>query len=129
VCCEGCITEHKQAVPLSVCAVRSVELDQLVKIFIVFYQTPWMTMAILCLIIHQIIFRPLVISAVSLMSISVLYLSIFTSNSAALYALSNISGTYFLCTIRHNNFMHWNVGNSTTKCTNVSKCYTTDLIY
>jgi len=25
--------------------------------------------------------------------------------------------------------MHWNVGNSTTKCTNISKCYTADLVY
>jgi hypothetical protein len=34
VCCEGCINEHKQAVPHSVCAERSVELDQLGKMFI-----------------------------------------------------------------------------------------------
>jgi hypothetical protein len=38
VCCEGCITEYKQAVPHSVCAERFLELYQLVNIFIVFCQ-------------------------------------------------------------------------------------------
>jgi hypothetical protein len=62
VCCEGCITEYKQAVqhtPLCVCvcvcvcvcararACRAVfRTDQLVKILIVFCQISWMVMVI-----------------------------------------------------------------------------------
>ena len=38
---------------------------------------------------------------ISMMSILILFLSIFKHNSAALYAHSNISATYFFCTITH----------------------------
>ena len=40
----------------------------------------------------------LVIRAISLMSISILSLRVFTRNSAVLYPLRNISGIYFFCT-------------------------------
>ena len=91
VCCESCITEIKQAVHAVYVQSGLLELDQLVKMFIVFYQIWCVTEVILWLCIDQIKFRPLVISAISLMSISILSLSIFKRNSAALYALSNIS--------------------------------------
>ena len=44
------------------------------------------------LYVDQINFSQLAISAISMMSISILSLSIFNRNSAALYAVSNISG-------------------------------------
>ena len=34
LCCEGCVTEHKQAVPHTVCVERYLELDVLGKIFL-----------------------------------------------------------------------------------------------
>ena len=40
-------------------------------------------------------------SAISVMSISLFTFRIFIINQAALYAVSNISATYFFCTITH----------------------------
>jgi hypothetical protein len=98
VCCEGCITEQQQVAPHSVCAewtfrTRSTGQDIL--------NTSTYIVAVNCdlKIIHdQIKFSLLVRSSFSLLSISILSLSISTHNSAALYAVSNISGTYFFYT-------------------------------
>ena len=51
--------------------------------------------------IDQIKFSQLVIRTISLMPISILSFSIFTSHPAALYPLSNKSATYFFCTVTH----------------------------
>ena len=70
VCCESCITEIKQAVHAVYVQSGLLELDQLVKMFIVFYHIWCVSVVILLLLcIYQVIFSQLVISAISLMSI------------------------------------------------------------
>ena len=72
------------------------EVDQL---FVFFYQIWCVTVVILLICIYQVIFSPLVISAIYLMSISIFSFSLFTCHSAALYASRNNRGTYFFCTV------------------------------
>jgi len=71
------------------------ELNELVKVFIVLCQILWLITVTLILYIYQINFYSLVIRAIYLLSISKSPLSIFTCNSAALYALYRINGKYF----------------------------------
>ena len=94
-------TKYKQAVPHSVCAERSVRIDQLCKIFVGVYKILRLVSLILSLYIDQIKYIPLVTRAISLIPMSMLYLIISTRNPAAPYAVSNISVTYFFCKITH----------------------------
>jgi len=99
VCGEGCINEHKQAVPNSV-VFQNYVIDQLVKIFIVSCRISWMIIVIERICNDQIQFVLLLISVIYFIHFNII-LSIFTPNPAALYALSNISATYFFRTITH----------------------------
>ena len=77
----------------------TLELDQLVKIFIFFYQMLWLIMVILRLDINQIKFSPVWHKRYFFMSISILSLSTFTRNPVVVYAIRNICGKYFFCTV------------------------------
>jgi len=72
---ECCIAEHKQAVRHRVVQSGFSELDQLVKIFIVFYQILWLITVILILYIDQINSFHLVTNTISRMSILILSFS------------------------------------------------------
>jgi hypothetical protein len=72
---ECCISEHKQAVRHRVVESGFSELDQLVKLFIIFYQILWLITVILILYIVQIISFHLVMNTISWMPISILSLS------------------------------------------------------
>jgi len=68
------------------------ELDQLGKIFIIFCQISWLKNLILKLYSDHV--ESAIHKHVSLISILILSLSIFTRNPAALYTVSNISLLY-----------------------------------
>ena len=57
VCCEGCKTEFKQAVHTVYVQNDLLELDQLVKMFIVFYHICCVTVVILWLCIYKVFFQ------------------------------------------------------------------------
>ena len=52
-------------------------------------------------IIHWSYWVRVIINAISLISTSILSLSIFTRNPAAVYALSNVNAKYFFCPVSH----------------------------
>jgi hypothetical protein len=95
---EYCIAEHKQAVRHHVLQSGFSELDQLVKIFIVFSQILWLITVILILYIDQIIFIPLSHKHHFCNVHFNIILKLFTRISAAPFLHTNISGTYFFCT-------------------------------
>ena len=66
-----------------------------------FYQISWLKMAIFWICIYKVIFILVIMSAFCLISISILSISMFTRIPAALFAVSNISATYFFCIITH----------------------------
>ena len=68
------------------------EVDQLGKIFIIICQISWLKTLILRLYSDHV--ESAINKHVSLISILILSLSIFTSNPAALYTVSNISLLY-----------------------------------
>jgi len=98
VCRECCITEHKQAVPTNVCAEQYFTPTSTGQDIHPFCRISWTITVVLILYIDQITFISRSHKRYFFNSISILSSSIFTRNSAALYALSNICGTYCFCT-------------------------------
>ena len=108
LCCGFCITISRRYNRLFVQS-GFLELDQLVNKFIVFCQISFLLMEILWVGIDQINFSYHRCTIYFFISISILSLIISTCNSAALYALSNISATYTFRTITKITISVWNV--------------------
>jgi hypothetical protein len=98
---ECCIVEHKQVVLHRVVQSGFAELDQMLKIFIVFYQIMWLITVILVLYINKITFIPLSHKHRFFNIYFNIILKLFTLTSAAMFAHTKLSTTYFFYTSPH----------------------------
>ena len=101
LCRECCITEHKQTVRTNVCAEQYFTTTSTGQDIHPFCRISWTITVGLILYIDQITFIPRSHKRYFFNSISILSLSIFTRNSAAFYALSNVCGIQFFCASPH----------------------------